>query len=223
MARRAQQKLGKALRKLRRDRSLTLVEVSKGTGISPGFLSLVENDKTDLTMGRLASLADFYGVDMRSLVGPAHSSSAVIMAKHTEPRATVRSESEGVEFTLLHTDSDRAMFPALVTLQSGGTWAEPSAHHGEEILYILQGKLEAEVDNRLYVLKAGDLISFPAILPHRIKNVDVDVVRILSVSTTQNKLVRDSLRGKKASGLKQRRKGVLSREMPLSTENAASS
>ena len=55
-----QEELGGALRALRRERKLSLGDVSSATGISASFLSLVENGKSDITVGRLMRLAGFY-------------------------------------------------------------------------------------------------------------------------------------------------------------------
>ena len=60
--------LGSALKNLRRDRRLSLQDVSAGTGISASFLSLVENGKSDITIGRLVRLVTFYGIHLGDLV-----------------------------------------------------------------------------------------------------------------------------------------------------------
>ena len=59
--------LGGALRALRLQRRASLVEVASATGISKSFLSLVENDRSDITIGRLLRLVNYYGADMADL------------------------------------------------------------------------------------------------------------------------------------------------------------
>src|SRR4051812_28348017 len=53
--------LGAALRGLRRARRLSLQDVAEATAISASFLSLVETGKSDITIGRLVRLVEFYG------------------------------------------------------------------------------------------------------------------------------------------------------------------
>ena len=54
--------LGSALRAARRRKSLSLSDVAAATGISPSFLSLVENGKSDITIGRLVRLVTFFAI-----------------------------------------------------------------------------------------------------------------------------------------------------------------
>lgn len=56
--------LGTKLRALRTDRGLSIAEVADATGISASFLSLVENGRSDIAIGRLMRLIDFYGVGL---------------------------------------------------------------------------------------------------------------------------------------------------------------
>jgi transcriptional regulator with XRE-family HTH domain len=60
--------LGSALRAARQAKSLSLSEVTAATGISSSFLSLVENGKSDITIGRLVRLVTFYGIHLADLV-----------------------------------------------------------------------------------------------------------------------------------------------------------
>src|SRR5437870_657833 len=60
--------VGSALRKVRTARNLSLSEVADATGISTSFLSLVEKDRSDITIGRLVRLIDFYGISITDLL-----------------------------------------------------------------------------------------------------------------------------------------------------------
>ena len=50
------QGLGRSLRALRKERGLSLQDVATATNVSASFLSLVENEKSDITIGRLVRL-----------------------------------------------------------------------------------------------------------------------------------------------------------------------
>ena len=56
-------RLGAALRQLRREKSLTLAEVSQRTGFSVPTLSKVENDRLSLSYDKLIRLSEGLGVD----------------------------------------------------------------------------------------------------------------------------------------------------------------
>lgn len=56
------------MRALRRTRGLSLADVGEATRISPSFLSLVEKGKSDITIGRLVRLVEFYGISINDLL-----------------------------------------------------------------------------------------------------------------------------------------------------------
>ena len=60
--------LGRRLRQLRTTRGLSLAEVAEATGISPSFLSVVENGQSDITVSRLMRLVHWYGVSIADLL-----------------------------------------------------------------------------------------------------------------------------------------------------------
>ena len=64
----ALQSLGARLKSVRRARRLSLAEVSEATDVSASFLSLVENDKSDIAIGRLVRLIEFYGISIADLL-----------------------------------------------------------------------------------------------------------------------------------------------------------
>ena len=52
-----------------------------------------------------------------------------------------------------------------------GTTAPRHTHPGEEIIYVLEGTLEYEIDGRLVTVKPGDVLFVPAGTIHSVKNV----------------------------------------------------
>lgn len=61
-------KLGETLRRLRKNRKLTLVKASKGIGLSVSFLSYLEREKTRPSQESLEKLAEYYRVDINQLI-----------------------------------------------------------------------------------------------------------------------------------------------------------
>jgi quercetin dioxygenase-like cupin family protein len=52
-----------------------------------------------------------------------------------------------------------------------GYVAPRHTHPGEEIIYVLEGTLEYEIDGRTATVKPGDVLFVPAGTPHSVKNV----------------------------------------------------
>lgn len=61
--------VGAVLLELRRRRGVRQNEVCKATGLWPSELSRYENGKCVPRLGKLAALADYYGVSLDALAG----------------------------------------------------------------------------------------------------------------------------------------------------------
>jgi quercetin dioxygenase-like cupin family protein/DNA-binding Xre family transcriptional regulator len=171
---------GGALRSLRRERRLSLQEVSAATGISASFLSLVENDKSDITLGRLITLSQFYDVHISDLIPHTSRDPVVIRANEQQHLA---SRSEGIDIYLLGPDGlPRRMLPLIAVFAPGGQLAEWSEHEGEEYIYVLEGCIRLELEgHEPVVLEAGDGAYYRADRPHSFATVGDEPARVFGV------------------------------------------
>lgn len=177
--------VGQALRTLRQARNLTIAEVAKATDISPSFLSLVENNKSDITIGRVTRLVQFYGASLTDLLPDGHGTDADIV-RAGEGR-NLRSPGEGMDIFMLTPDNDRTMVPMLLEFEPGGGRKEYGKHAGEEFVYVIDGELLLELEGReLRRLKAGDSAYYPGECPHRWSNASTrSVLRVLCVDSSR--------------------------------------
>ncbi|HEY2073977.1 MAG TPA: cupin domain-containing protein [Gaiellaceae bacterium] len=180
----APESLGRALRTIRTARRLSLQEVADGTAISTSFLSLVEKDRSDITIGRLVRLLEFYGVSITDLL-PFAKPKAYPQIVRVDDRTAVHSPAEGVDVYLLTPDTARQMMPLEVVFEPGAGLAEPGRHAGEEWVVVLEGRLRIELDgSEPRVLGAGDSAYYPAERPHLLSNAsETEVLRIVCVDT----------------------------------------
>lgn len=178
--------LGTALRRLRRERRLSLSQVAQATLVSASFLSLVENGKSDITIGRLVRLVDFYGVSIVDLL-PSSDSSDPEVVRAMEGRK-LRSPAEGIDIYLLASDTQRSMMPMLLVFEPGAALAEYGRHQGEEFVQVLEGRLELDVaGSKPRLLGRGDSAYYPADRPHLFRNADESKpLRVLCVDTPPN-------------------------------------
>lgn len=172
--------LGERLRALRQERNLTLATVAEGARISASFLSLVETNKHDISMGRLSRLLDFYETDIRHFVQPKYESAVVLMQEDL-PHEAIVSPQEGIELAFLAPGRRHVMIPVVVTVKSRGSWLDYSSHHGEEMVYVLEGEFRAEVGDMSYDLTRDSSLMFDAALPHRFENLRLEPSKLLSV------------------------------------------
>jgi quercetin dioxygenase-like cupin family protein len=178
--------LGPSLRLARRSKSLSLNDVAIATGISASFLSLVENGKSDITIGRLVRLVAFYGVQLADLLPPTPSAEPDITRKSEQRR--LPSSEEGIQFRLLAPDSAGSMMPMVVDFEPSARLAEYGRHAGEEFVHVLQGRLELELEGtEPRILKAGDSAYYNAERPHLFRNAsETTRLRIICVDSPPN-------------------------------------
>jgi quercetin dioxygenase-like cupin family protein len=178
-----QEFLGAQLRALRGARRLSLGDVARETGISASFLSLVENGRSDITIGRLTRLVDYYGISITDLLPSAETPDPdVVRAGETRQ---LRSPEEGTTMYLLSSGTNRTMLPMLLELEPGSRLAESGHHAGEEFVHVLDGTLLLEVDTaEPQELRAGDSAYYRADRPHRFQNASDDApLRLICVDS----------------------------------------
>jgi XRE family transcriptional regulator, regulator of sulfur utilization len=165
----APESLGKRLRALRQSRRLSLGDVAQATQISASFLSLVENGRSDITIGRLTRLVEFYDISITDLVpDPGGDDPDVVRRKDAR---LLHSPDEGIDVYLLVGDTDRTMMPMLLEFEPGAALAEYGRHPGEEFVHVLSGTLSLEVEgDEPRELKAGDSAYYPGDRPHLFGN-----------------------------------------------------
>jgi len=169
------------IRTYRLRRNLTLAQLSEVSGISVGHLSRLENGTRTPTVRLLLQLARALGVSLGALVGEAPEQSTVYVSRGTD-RHTIEAGD-----TMLQSLSD----PSLRWLQAvelhllPGRVGEPSAHAGEEWIYVLDGAVEVDVNESTSALAEGDAVHFRADIPHLIRNPGADDATVLVVNALE--------------------------------------
>jgi XRE family transcriptional regulator, regulator of sulfur utilization len=175
--------LGATLRGIRTSRRLSLAEVAEATSISPSFLSLVELGKSDITIGRLTRLAEFYKISFADLLGGEDGSDADVVRVHE--RRLIHSEAEGIDVYLLSSDTRRMMMAMVLEFEPNAELAEYGRHQGEEFVHVLEGTLTLEIEGATpRSLVAGDSAYYSAERPHLFRNASSEsVLRLICVDS----------------------------------------
>ena len=174
--------LGRRLRTLRTKRKVPLSTVSAVTGISASFLSLLEQGRTDVSLGRLLPLLDYYGLELSDILvdrsGPGDH-----VVRHAE-RPILFSPAEGIEVFLASRDQRRAFVPLVVEFSAGSVMVNWSRHEGDEFLMVLEGRLEIEfADADPLLLDCGDSLFITGQRDHRMAALDRQPARAIIVTT----------------------------------------
>ncbi|MER6183162.1 XRE family transcriptional regulator [Streptomyces sp. NPDC001652] len=164
--------VGPRLRRIRKDREVTLAALSEATGISVSTLSRLESGLRKPSLELLLPIAQAHQVPLDELIGtPAVG----------DPR--VRSKP-----LVRH---GRTYWP--LTRQPGGLQAykvlvpqsreepEPRSHEGYEWLYVLAGRLRMVLGEHDVVLAAGEVVEFDTRVPHWFGSTGEGPVEFLSL------------------------------------------
>ncbi len=174
--------LGASLRRLRKAHDFTLQQLADVCGLSQPFLSQLENGKAMPSLLTLHHVAAALDTTAQTLLDP-HPEAVVSLVRAGQERCFELREGVTVRF-LVEGDSHH-LEPNEVTLEAGvETGHDHVAHHGEELVYVLAGRLEVDLEGReATVLGPGDAYAFPATAAHCWRAVGDAQVRFLIVTS----------------------------------------
>jgi transcriptional regulator with XRE-family HTH domain len=151
-------RLGSKFRAIRKERGLSLAEVARETEISSSFLSLFENDGSDITFSRLARLVRFYDVSITDLIPDPEPTESIVVRR--ELRRRLNSPQEGAELFILAHEFTHRMMPYIIAAEPGAEPIETTLIPGSEIfLLVLGGTIEVDSDAEATIqLRKGDAV-----------------------------------------------------------------
>jgi quercetin dioxygenase-like cupin family protein len=143
--------------------------------MSPGALSMLENDHTGVSLKRLQLIANALGVPIVQLLGEPQtthvSAGRVQVVRNGFATVPGVSRGAGVVYQVIGLKPQRSIQPALVSFAPGaGFIGDRIAHTGEEVVFVVAGQVELHVGDEIQRLNQGDLAVYGAESPHGYKN-----------------------------------------------------
>ena len=161
-------RIGREIRDLRKARRVTLAAVAEASGLSVGYLSLVERDLATPSIKALHAVSRALGVTIGWFFEPGDAPEAERDLVVRRARRRRLEYSAGMLDELLSPNLSGALELLCCRLSPGASsGAEPYTHAGEEAGLVIRGRLELWVDGRKAILEAGDSFGFQSALPHR--------------------------------------------------------
>jgi len=167
--------IGQKIKLLRESKKMTLRELAKSSGVTPGLISQIEHGKVSPSLSTLKRILDALGETIISLVEQDVGEQALrgVVRKENRRKVVV---SPGLTYELLSSKNKAySMFISYLEpgSQSGKTFY---AHEGLESGIIIKGSIEIMLGNKKVVLKEGDSITYPSTIPHRWRNPGIETV-----------------------------------------------
>jgi transcriptional regulator with XRE-family HTH domain len=163
--------IGRAIKKLRTNRGLTLEELAEKSGCTPGFISQVERNQAVPSITTLYAIAEVLGVKVTDFFPDVTNPTKVV---RKEERGTFRIEGSATGYSLLTTKFAHGALQSFILTYSPLKEALPTdeyrAHLGEEFVCVLEGELRVWIGNIFYDLSKKDSIYFKSNVKHLIEN-----------------------------------------------------
>src|ERR1043166_1391146 len=165
--------LGTRLGALRRERGLSLAALAMKTGVTKGFLSLVERGRKAPSISTLLKLSDAYGLAVGDLLDATKERQAPYSLVRRGERIKYAREGtlHGYRYeAIAYRKKAKHMEPFVVSVPIRVP-RKFFQHEGEELLYVLQGRVEVHLGEERIALAAGDCLYFDAMTPHRSRSI----------------------------------------------------
>lgn len=174
--------VGPKLRTLRKQRDITLADLSRATGISQSTLSRLESGSRRPNLELLLPLARAYGVPLDELVGAPATG---------DPRVHLRPVKRfGMTFVpLSKRPGGIQAFKLVIPPKPKSYTPELQTHEGYEWLYVLDGRLRLMLSDHYHVFKSGEVAEFDTHIPHCLLPDDDRPVELLILFGPQGERV----------------------------------
>lgn len=163
--------VGGRLRDYRKRAGMTLKDVCTRAQLSEGFLSLLERGMTNASVASLQRITEVLGTTVAALYGSVPEPTTVrLMRRHERPAMAFG--NLGRKY-LLTPGQQEHLEIFQVSFEPGGSTGDELYAHGSshEVFFVMAGTFEVQVDDKTFLVGAGDNLQFNSSSPHRVVNV----------------------------------------------------
>ncbi|MCP4716618.1 MAG: helix-turn-helix domain-containing protein [Deltaproteobacteria bacterium] len=174
-------KIGEKLKALRLEQGLSLEQLAVKVGVTRGFLSQVEKDKTSPSLSSLVKILGALEVRLGDFFQSVEERRGAVLRKGD--RKYYNEEGKCKVASLAAGFSNPKIEPFYVELEPE-VEQERVAGQGETFAYVLHGRVELLIDEEKSVLQAEDSIYFDGRVPHSIRAIGKERAQVIFVTDT---------------------------------------
>lgn len=180
--------LPRGLKLLRKQRKLTLDALAQRAGLTKGYLSKVERGLSVPSIAAVMKMASTLGVSVGELLGEANSHESVHVVRAGERRPFERASTKiGYNYEAIAPSRVvKAMEPFVMrpplTLSRG---KHMFTHAGDELFFVLKGKVELKFEDQSVTLGPGDSAYFNGSVRHRSRSLGRIPAEVLIVISNE--------------------------------------
>jgi transcriptional regulator with XRE-family HTH domain len=154
------------LKFLRVQSGMTLEQLASDSGLTRSYLSKLERGLSSPSIGSALKIANALGMTLDRLYGQRDDKDpvAIVRARNGTP-----GEPDTHLSLVAGLAPERLMRAFIVRPDRTAKRGRIMSHHeGEEILFVLTGKIELLIGKRKEILNPGDCVQFDSTIPHRL-------------------------------------------------------
>lgn len=172
------------IRKIRKEKKLSLRQLAEKSGLSVSFLSNLENGRVNITLSSLKKIATALEVPVARLIADDSQEGVVIVKKEDRMNIVHHRSPQGTVIQQFLTRSPSFDMEIVVIQLPPGTSSESyKSHPGQEFTYVLAGEVVLFLNDNTYPLKGGDMAYYDAGIPHKWENHSPEPAEILVGAT----------------------------------------
>lgn len=181
--------INKKIKRLRKKKKMTLVELGELTDFTKGYLSRIENSTISPRLPTLQKIARALDVDVGYFFeepsdhkeensGESHNLD-LTRGESSHHSVMIESDASYSYHPLVHSFSGKYMAPYLLRIEKGKT--ERFTHDSEELLYVVSGRVLFSYNGKEHSMAAGDCAYFDSRLEHQVLNTEQKTAVLLNV------------------------------------------
>lgn len=174
------EQIGRKIKDLRNRNGLTQQELADRTELTKGFISQLERGQVSPSVVTLLDLIECLGSSPAEFFKEGAEEQVVF----TEADCFQKVDDQENRTTWLIPSAQKfQMEPLLVEIQPHQTLEEDKPHSGEEFGYVMSGRLNVYLGDKVYRVKAGESFYYRTTKRHRISNPGNRPAKYLWIST----------------------------------------
>lgn len=176
------EQIGAKIKSCRLEKGMTLKQLSDLVDLSVGFLSQAERGLATISLNSLYRLATVLEVDVSSFFNASANEERDQFVVRGYERNCLRVTPDFIYYALCPDPKRSEIFLEIYELLPGaGGEGEGYQNQQEEYLYVIEGVLNAWIDDCEYQLYPGDSMWIPSNHKHKWQNKTPHMVKLLSV------------------------------------------
>ena len=164
-------KIADKIKNLRLKKKITLEQLGQRTGFTKGYLSKLENAKKAPPIATLSKISKALSVEIADFFNKESDRKDIrySIVRKDERKPVIR---DGTIFgyyyeSIAYKKHHKKIEPFIITLIPHARDHTIFDHRGEELMFVLEGKMMVFLGDEKHILEGGDCIYFDSSIPHR--------------------------------------------------------